>query len=70
MGKTATCYPGHEESLIGAKYLDADIVTDQNIVTSKGMGSAIDFSLSLIERLKDREEAEKIAAAIQYRHYQ
>lgn len=68
-GKTATCYPGHEDSLLGARYLEADVVTDGNIVTSKGMGTAIDFSLSLIERLKNKEEAAGIAAAIQYRHY-
>jgi 4-methyl-5(b-hydroxyethyl)-thiazole monophosphate biosynthesis len=68
-GKSATCYPGHEESLLGANYLDADVVTDGNIVTSKGMGTAIDFSLSLIEKLKNKEEAVLIAASIQYRHY-
>ncbi len=68
-GKNATCYPGHEESLIGAKYLDTDVVADGTIITSRGMGTAIDFSLSLIEKLKDKEEAARIAAAIQYRYY-
>ncbi|MBH1940486.1 DJ-1/PfpI family protein [Mobilitalea sibirica] len=68
-GKSATCYPGFEDSLIGAKYLDTEVVADGNIVTSKGLGTAIDFSLSLIKRLKNEEEAQKIAKAIQYRYY-
>ncbi len=69
-GKNATCYPGNEESLLGARYQDADVVTDGNIVTSKGMGTAIDFSLALVRKLKDEEEAVRLAETIQYRHYQ
>lgn len=69
-GKGATCYPGHEESLLGAKYLNMDVVTDGNIVTSRGMGTSIDFSLALIKQLKDENEARKIADTIQYQHYQ
>ena len=69
-GKNATCYPGNEESLIGARYQDADVVTDGNIITSKGMGTAIDFSLSLVRKLKDESVAVRLAQSIQYRHYQ
>lgn len=69
-GKNATCYPGNEESLLGARYQDADVVTDGNIVTSRGMGTAIDFSLSLVTKLLGEEEAARLAGAMQYRHYQ
>lgn len=66
--KMATCYPGNESKLIGAKYMDMDVVVDGNVITSKGMGTAIDFSLELISKLKSKAEADRIAAAIQYRH--
>ncbi len=68
-GKQATCYPGNEDALLGAQVVSAAVVTDGNITTSKGMGTAIDFSLSLIKSLKGEDEAEKIAKAIQYQYY-
>ncbi|MDF2486320.1 MAG: hypothetical protein K0R46_2488 [Herbinix sp.] len=68
-GKRATCYPGNEDSLLGAHVINAAVVHDGNIITSKGMGTAIDFSLSLIKVLKTADEAGRIAQAIQYLHY-
>lgn len=68
-GKKATCYPGNENALLGAQVVNAAVITDGNIITSKGMGTAIDFSLSLIKSLKGSEEALRIAQAIQYQHY-
>jgi 4-methyl-5(b-hydroxyethyl)-thiazole monophosphate biosynthesis len=69
-GKNATCFPGFEEYLAGARCQAADVVTDGNIVTSRGMGTALDFALSLVTKLKSREEAVKLSQAIQYRHFQ
>jgi 4-methyl-5(b-hydroxyethyl)-thiazole monophosphate biosynthesis len=69
IGKKATCYPGNEAALLGAQVVNAAVVTDGNITTSKGMGTAIDFSLSLIRSIKGEDEAAKIASAIQYQHY-
>lgn len=68
-GKKAICYPGFEEYLTGAKVVDTDVVTDGNIITSKGMGTSIDFSLAIITKLIDENEAAKIAASIRYRHF-
>ncbi len=68
-GKDATCFPGFEDDLIGAKHLDQDVVVDGNVITSKGMGTAIDFSLAIIKSIKNDEEASKMAETIQYRHY-
>lgn len=65
-GKKATCYPGYEEALIGAKIKKDDVVEDGNIITSKGMGTAIDFSLAIISNLAGKAEADKIAKGIQY----
>ncbi len=69
MGKNAICYPGHEDQLLGAHIINSAVVKDGNITTSKGMGTAIDFSLSLIHTLKGPEEALGIAKAIQYAYY-
>lgn len=67
VGKNATCYPGHEASLTGAHILNTTVVTDGNIITSRGMGTAIDFSLALIKSIAGEAEAERIAGTIQYR---
>jgi len=69
VGKNVTCYPGNEEFLNCARVINTAVVTDGNITTSKGMGTAIDFSLSLIKGISGEAEAVKIAKAIQYQPY-
>ena len=63
-GKKAICYPGFEQYLDGAEIVDTGCVVDGNIITSKGMGKAADFSLAIIEVLKDKETAERIKNSI------
>ncbi len=63
-GRDATCYPGFEEYLEGAKHYEASVVVDGNFVTSNGMGSALDFALQLTALLKGESESEKLADAI------
>ncbi|MGB8455715.1 MAG: DJ-1 family glyoxalase III [Anaerocolumna sp.] len=65
-GKRTTCYPGCEDKLSGALVTGNKTEKDGNIITGKGMGVAIEFSLCIIEELKDKETALKIAEAIQY----
>ena len=65
-GKTAVCYPGFEEYLLGAT-LPADgarVVTDGRVVTAAGMGVALEFGLALVSLLKGKEAAEKLRTAI------
>ena len=50
-GKKATCYPGFEPRLTGAKITSGSTVTDGNITTGKGPGFAFDFALSLVEQI-------------------
>jgi protein deglycase len=62
-GKTATCYPGSVDvwAYPGVTLVDAHVVTDGVVITSRGPGTAIDFALALIERLVGparREEVE------------
>ena len=55
-----------EEGLIGAEVTAAPVVTDGNITTSRGLGTAIPFALRLIEELSGKETAERIAKSIVY----
>ena len=45
----------------------APLATDENIITSQGVGTAIDFALKLIEELISEEKALEIAESIVYK---
>lgn len=64
-GKSATCFPGFEEELFGATVSKEFVVKDGNIITAKGMGSAIEFGLQIAEILATPLEAKKIRASLQ-----
>lgn len=49
VGKKATCNPGWEEHLKGATCVTDNAVKDGNIITSRGMGTAMDFGLAILE---------------------
>ena len=66
-GKQAVCYPGFEERLKGAVIKDKNVVVDGCIITSKGMGTAIDFGLVIIETLINKETALKVKTSICYK---
>ena len=63
-GKRATSYPGFEEQLTGASCVAEAVVVDGNVVTSRGPGTAIEFSLSLVERLRSSEIADALRAGM------
>ncbi|RDU23324.1 DJ-1 family glyoxalase III [Anaerosacchariphilus polymeriproducens] len=65
-GKHAVCYPGNEERLEGAAVSQEKVEVDGNIITSRGVGTAIEFALTIIEVLKNKEEAARIKEAILY----
>lgn len=60
----ATCYPGVENDLTGAILSNAPVVRDGTIITSRGVATAIPFSLELINFLEGPEMASKIGSAI------
>lgn len=64
-GKSAVCYPGFEDRLIGAKVVDAPAVTDGFTVTGKGAGAAIEFALAIVAKLCSEETAKEIGDAMQ-----
>ncbi len=64
--RKATSYPGFEEALKGATYLEEAVVQDDFVITSRGMGTAIAFALRLIAVLISEEKAKEIGASIIY----
>lgn len=65
-GKKATCHPGYECSLHGAQIVEERVISDGNVTTSRGVGTAIPFALELITILSNKEIANKIKTAIVY----
>jgi 4-methyl-5(b-hydroxyethyl)-thiazole monophosphate biosynthesis len=65
-GKRAACYPSVEDKLSGAVITKVPVVVDGNIITSRGMGTAIDFALKLVDVLAGRAKAEEIGESILY----
>lgn len=63
-GKWATCHPGFEEKLTGAKVEEKEVVVDGNVITSRGMGTAIPFALSLVSQMVSEEKAQELAQSI------
>ena len=52
----------------GAVTSEDSVVVDGNVTTSRGLGTAVDFALSLITQLENQEKAEEIAESVVYRH--
>ena len=65
-GRNATSYPSVMEQLTSARTSTESVVVDGNVTTSRGLGTAIDFSLSLIRQLEGSAKAEEIAESVVY----
>jgi len=59
-GKRATCFPGLEDQLAGARFTQNRVVVDGNVVTSRGPGTSAEFAVKLIELLVGRDKALEI----------
>ena len=68
-GKRACCYPGRESELIGADAQSIEVAKDGNIITSRGMGTAIPFGLAIIAQFQGEDAAADMAKKIVYSHY-
>ena len=51
----------------GAQTSEDSVVVDGNITTSRGLGTAIDFALSIIEQLEGKEKADEVADSVVYK---
>ncbi len=61
-----TSHPSVKEHLTKYNYVEEDVVTDGNIMTSRGAGTACDFALSIIAYLAGKEIASNVAQQIVY----
>jgi 4-methyl-5(b-hydroxyethyl)-thiazole monophosphate biosynthesis len=61
-GRRATAYPGVIDGLMteNSQLLADAVVTDGKVVTSRGPGTAMDFALTLIERLLGAAKREEV----------
>jgi len=66
-GKKYTSYPGTE--IKSGTFVDRKVVIDENIITSKGVGTALDAALKLVEVIKSKEEAMQLVEKILYENY-
>jgi protein deglycase len=64
VGKKATIFPGMEDELIGAIVSTDRVVTDGNMTTSKGPGTAMEFALALVGILKGEAAQEKLKGGL------
>ncbi len=64
-GKEATCYPGMEEHFSSTvKSSKQAVVRDGNIITSRAAGTALEFSLKIVEELLGKDVAEAVSKSV------
>ena len=61
LGSDYTCYPGAKDEINHPGYrADSKVVTDGNIITSQGPGTAVCFGLAILERLVGKESMQAV----------
>ena len=60
-GGGATCYPMDAFRSVLKQPSDRDVVVQENVVTSQGPGTSLQFALTLGERLYGKEKANAVA---------
>lgn len=63
-GKAACVYPGLEKELNCARVSMDNVCRDHNVITSRGMGTSIEFALELVRALCGPEKAALIAKQV------
>lgn len=64
--RTACCYPSMETELICANVGKNPVEISDHVTTSRGMGTAMDLGLAIVERFMGREVADKLAETVVY----
>lgn len=63
--KKATSYPTFADKM-NCKTYGGSVVTDDNFITAKGLGVALELGLEMITQLVDEETSDMVADQIQY----
>lgn len=64
-GKDAICFPGFEDELTGATISNECVCTSGNVITAKGMGSAVNFGLAIVAYFKGQSYAAELKSSLQ-----
>ena len=67
-GKRATCYPGFEQLLDGAKYTAALCTVDGQITTGEGPAAALPFAYELLSQLMGEKVSHEVADGMRFTH--
>lgn len=65
-GRRACCFPSFESHLEGAEVTRQPVEIAGNVITSRGMGTAIPLGLAVVSVFCGQEAADKLAEAIVY----
>lgn len=68
-GRRYTCFPAARSAIQSGEHCEDSVVVDGKIITSRGMGTAIDAGLKLVEVIVSSEEARKQAERVVYPYY-
>lgn len=65
-GKKATCYPSFMEQLSSssATTVESRVQQDGKVVTSRGPGTAMEYSVALVEQLFGKEKADEVSGPL------
>ncbi|MBL8027589.1 MAG: DJ-1/PfpI family protein [Fibrobacteres bacterium] len=63
-GRKVTSHPSVAKEFSGCLYSEDRVVCDGNVITSRGVGTSVEFALALVENLTDKDRATAIAKAI------
>ena len=64
-GRQATSFPGALDAFPQVRQQHAAVVEDGNLITSRGPGTAMDFALTLVERLLGKAKRLEVEAGLQ-----
>ncbi len=64
-GKRATSFPGALDAFPHVQKQSAAVVEDGKLITSRGPGTAMDFALTLVERLAGHAKRQEVEAGLQ-----
>ncbi|NLC70398.1 MAG: DJ-1/PfpI family protein [Desulfuromonadaceae bacterium] len=66
-GKRFTCYPGSLDDFSLGEYVEKEVVRDGHIITSAGPGTAVPFSLAIVEALLGEAKSSEVKGQILFR---
>jgi protein deglycase len=64
-GRRATSFPGALDTFPKVTVQNSAVEEDGKLITSRGPGTAMDFALTLVERLAGRGKRDEVEAALQ-----